>query len=250
MKMEKALGKFLEMWISNDEVVGILLTGSYAIKMSTENSDVDIRIIFEKDCETIKGLIEIDGFKFSYLGRSYDKTESRFKKEFVINCKFEANVIDLGIILFERDLRVSELKRLASYYQQSNFIIKQKNRNELKTNMYLLYNYKSYLNSISEESPFFIYTYMSFMKLSLRFYSEHLNFEQFTDLKIEKLFTNPSYRDKCGWNEFPDSKFVTFWQNCISIGNINKKNLSAMFDYLQNKIIQFNEKNYKMIRVD
>lgn len=245
--MEKALNKFLEKWRNNDNVIGILLTGSYAINMSHKNSDVDIRIILDKDCDTIKGLIEIDGFKFSYLARSYDKIENRMKSEFFINYKFEANVMRMGKILFEKNSILSELKQLATHYQQSPFLVKEKNRNKLKTDMYLLYNYKSYLLSTSEDSPYFIYTYMSFMKLSLKIYSEFLNFEQVTDLKTEKLFTNSLYKERCDWQEFPDNEFALLWQKHLSIENITKDNLSKMFNYLQNKIISFNEKNYKII---
>lgn len=131
--MEKALEKFLESWQNNTNVIGILLTGSYAVNMNHKNSDVDIRIIFDKDCDTVKGLIEIDGFKFSYLGRSYDKIENRIKKEFLINYKFEANVIRIGKVLLEKNSKVNELKQIATYYQQSAFLVKDKDRNKLKT---------------------------------------------------------------------------------------------------------------------
>jgi hypothetical protein len=243
--MEKALDKFLKIWRSNNNVTGILLTGSYAINMNHKTSDIDIRIIFEKDCDTIKGLLEIDGFKFSYIARSYEKTENRIKSEFAINYKFEANVIRISKILFEKDSKATKLKEFATNYQQSKFLVKKKDRNKLKTDIYLLYNYKSYLLSLNEDSPYFIYTYMSFIKLSLRIYSEFLNFEQVTDLKTEKLFTNSSYKEKCGWEEFPDSEFSSLWQNCIS--EITKENVLKTFYYLENKIIKFNEKNYKII---
>lgn len=248
--MEKALDKFLEKWRNNDDVIGILLTGSYAINMNHENSDVDIRIILDQDCDTIKGLIEIDGFKFSYLARSHDKIENRIKREFAINYKFEANVIRIGKILFQKNSIVSDLKQLAIHYQQSKFTLKEKDRNKLKTDMYLLYNYKSYLEALNEESPFFIYTYMAFMKLCLTFYSSFLNIELVTDLKVEKLLTNQLYREKCGWDEFPDKEFSNLWQSCITFKNINKNSLTTIFNYLQDKTIGFNEKNYKMIRYE
>lgn len=241
--MEKALDKFLKNWYNNKDVVGILLTGSHAIEMSHKSSDIDIRIFLSGDSKTTKGLIEIDGFKFSYLVRSHNIIESRFRKEFSMNNRFEATTISMGRIIFEKDGIVSELQKLANYYQKSDFIIRKIDDETLKSNIYLLYNYKSYLETLDEDSTYFIYTYMSFMKISLTFYSHFLNFEIVSDLKLEKLFTNDLFRDKCNWSKFPDQEFALLWQNCISIGKTNKYHLSKMFDFLQKKIIKFNTKN-------
>lgn len=242
--MEKALNQFLENWSSNKDVVGILLTGSHAINMNHKNSDVDIRIFLTEGFKTIKGLIEIDGFKFSYLVRSYNIIENRFKREFSMNSRFEATTISMGKIIFEKDGIISELKKLADYYHENNFIVKNIDDETLKSNIYLLYNYKSYLETLDENSPYFIYTYMSFMKISLNFYSHFLNFEIVSDLKVEKLFTNDLFREKCNWSNFPDEEFISLWQNCISPEKINKDHLSKMFNFLQDRIIKFNTKDH------
>lgn len=242
--MEKALDKFLESWRNNNDVVGILLTGSHAIDMNHKTSDVDIRIFLTEAFKTTKGLMEIDGFKISYLVRSYGIIENIFKKEFSINSRFEATTISMGKIIFEKDGILTELQKLARYYQGSDFIKRNIDDESLKSNIYLLYNYKSYLETLEEDSPYFVYTYMLFMKISLIFYSHFLNFEIVSDLKTEKLFTNDLFREKCNWNKFPDEEFILLWQNCISTGKINKYNLSRMFDFLQDKIVKFNIKNH------
>lgn len=242
--MEKALDKFLKKWRNNKDVAGILLTGSHAINMNHKSSDVDIRIFLTEDSKTTKGLIEIDGLKFSYLVRNYNIIENIFKREFSMNSRFEATTISMGKIIFEKDGIVSELKKLANYYQKNDFIKKDINDETLKSNIYLLYNYKNYLDTLDEDSPYFIYTYMSFMKISLNFYSYFLNFEIVSDLKIEKLLTNDLFRNRCNWSKFPDEEFVLLWQECISTGKINKDHLSKMFDFLQEKTIKFNIKNH------
>lgn len=242
--MEKALEKFLENWRNNKDVVGIILTGSHAINLNHKNSDVDIRIFLTEGFKTTKGLTEIDGFKFSYLVRSHNIIESRFKKEFSMNSRFEATTISMSKIIFEKDGIVSELKKLADYYQEKNFTVRNIDEETLKSNIYLLYNYKSYLETLNEDSPYFIYTYMLFMKISLNFYSHFLNFEIVSDLKTEKLFTNDLFRDKCNWSKFPDEEFVSLWQNSISPGKINRYHLSKMFDFLQERVVKFNIKNH------
>ena len=242
--MKEALDKFLESWRNNDDVVGILLTGSHAIDMNHKTSDVDIRIFLTEGFKTTKGLTEVDGFKISYLVRSHGIIENILKKEFSINSRFEATTISMGKIIFEKDAILTQLQKLAHYYQGTDFIKRNIDDESLKSHIYLLYNYKSYLENLEEDSPYFIYTYMLFMKISLNFYSHFLNFEIVSDLKTEKLFTNSLFRDKCNWSKFPDDEFVILWQHCISTGKINKHNLSKMFDFLQDKVIKFNIKNH------
>lgn len=242
--MKEALDKFLESWRNNNDVVGILLTGSHAIEMNHKTSDIDIRIFVIEGFKTTKGLTEIDGFKISYLVRSHNIIENILKREFSRNSRFEATTISMGKIIFEKDGILSELQKLAHHYQGSDFIERDIDDESLKSNIYLLYNYKSYLETLEEDSPYFTYTYMLFMKISLNFYSHFLNFEIVSDLKTEKLFTNDLFRDKCNWSKFPDEEFVILWQNCISTGKINKHNVSKMFDFLQDKVIKLNIKNH------
>lgn len=244
--MEKTLEKFIKYWKEKSYVVGILLTGSYAIDQQNESSDIDIRIFFEIGTKTVKGYIIIDGYKFSYLGRSYEKSKKIMDYEFSINNKLEVNTINIGKILYEKSNIIQDLKKIAQIYLLKKFTERKKSEEELKTMIYILFNYMNYMNSLKEDSPFFIYTYMLFMKLSLRYYSDILNFENVSDLKIEKLFTNAEYRTKCNWDDFPDTQFIMLWLNSINKAGINKKNLRTMFDYLKDRIYNFDEKKIEI----
>jgi len=46
---ESALRKFLEPWKEEDLVEAALLTGSYAVGLETERSDVDVYIVLSDD---------------------------------------------------------------------------------------------------------------------------------------------------------------------------------------------------------
>ena len=86
--MKEALEKFVDHWKKREEIEGILLSGSYAVGLENKNSDVDIRLVLNPNqTRGIKGLQDIDGFSFSYLGSTKNITTKSFNLNFFINSK-------------------------------------------------------------------------------------------------------------------------------------------------------------------
>ena len=246
-KMEEALNEFIEHWKSKRRVVGILLTGSYAVEQQNRNSDIDIRLIINNtNGKSIKGLTTINGYKFSYLGRSAESTKKKFSSDFLNYNKFEARIFTIGKILYDRKDEVRNLIETAKIYLNTPFITKKINKEELNTRMYTIYSYKTYLDSLDEASPYFAYTYFLFMKLILSFYSSYLGYEFFLDFKTEQILTNLNYRNIYIWETFPDQHFASLWNKNILQQNVNKKSVKSIFNYLQKKIVTVNENNFKM----
>ncbi len=46
---EKALHKFLELWVNRKDVIGVVLVGSYAVGNPSKHSDIDVHIILSND---------------------------------------------------------------------------------------------------------------------------------------------------------------------------------------------------------
>jgi predicted nucleotidyltransferase len=100
--------------LKKEDVNGILLTGSYATQTQTENSDIDIRIIFNNDIKhTIKGIKYIEGYKVSYFGENINMVKKRMSMDFSRNSRFEARLFTLGKILYDKNGCVEELVQYA-----------------------------------------------------------------------------------------------------------------------------------------
>lgn len=243
--MEEALKKFIEYWKSKKYVEGILLSGSYAVGLENENSDIDIRIIFNsKYKKSIKGLTVIDGYIFSYLGRSTNTTQKKIGIDFFNKNKFEARIFSIGIILYDKSKNTEKLVKIAKTYFGTPFIKKRIRDEEIKTNMYALYSSKIYLESLPENSSFFIYHYYNFLRQSIRFYSLFIGYEFFIDSKIEKILTDKMYRDTYSWEEFPDRNFIKIWIESLEFNNICKDSITLIYCYLENLIIKIDEKKF------
>ena len=245
--MEEALNEFIEYWKSKKYVIGILLTGSYAVGLQNENSDIDIRIIFNNTKKkTIKGLSIINGFKFSYLGSSINATTIKLNVDFLNYNKFEARIYSIGKILYTKNKGLESLITLAKIYLNTPFIKKKIEENDLKTKLYTLYSYKNHLLESDEKSPFFIYNYYIYMKFTLNTYSQFLGYEFFLDVKTENVLFNQKYRILYIWSDYPDPKFINLWKENLETKNVNKHSVQKINDYIEKKIEKINEDNFKI----
>ena len=243
--MENALKKFVDFWLLKKNVIGILLSGSYAVGLENKNSDIDIRIIFNNKCKkSIKGLNIIDGYKFSYLGRASDITEKRFCIDFFNNNKFEARIFSIGKILYDKDNSVKRLAEIAKAYVTTPFIKRKITREDINMNMYILYSRKINLESLPEGSPFFNYYYFSFLKQAISWYSNFLGYEFFIDSKTEKILTDDAYRKIYLWDKFPDQIFIQMWIESLNPNKLNKHSIISLYSYLEKKIIKIDEKKF------
>lgn len=241
--MEDVLTTFINHWKSKDYVIGILLTGSHALGLQNENSDIDIRIIFDTTQKaTLKGIKN----KISYFAESIDSVKKRMQQDYVRNMKFEARLFSIGKILYKKDDTIDELITIAHKFMNTPFRNIQHNRDAIILKTYSLsvnYNYLMH----NESSKLYIYNYMSFMRNVLHTYSWFMGYELFIDVKTDLILNNPNYRKTNLWQDYPDKTFIQIWIDCIE-GEYNNENVEKIFSYLQSKMIQIEGRDFEVIR--
>jgi predicted nucleotidyltransferase len=194
--MHKIFETIIEEWKSNESVIGILLTGSFAIGTYTESSDIDIRIVFDNSMNTtIKGVKRIKGYKVSYFGESVNGIKKRISHDYFRNLKFEARVFSIGKILYKQDEQIDEIVNLAKEYMVQAFKDIKKDNDTVLLRLYSLNVEYHYLSNISGDSALFLYNYMLFMRSAMNFYSWYLNYEHFIDIKTDSVLNNNEYPD-------------------------------------------------------
>lgn len=224
---------------------GILLTGSYATNTQTEASDIDIRLIFDNEStHTIKGIKYIDNYKVSYFGENSGMVKRRMSIDFSRNSRFEARLYTLGKNLYDRDGNVEELIQYAKIFMENEFQKKLIN-DDVILNMYSLHTGYEYISNLSTNHSFYTYNYISLLKAMLQTYSYILNYEMAIDIKLDKILSDSSYCEINQWREFPDHFFIELWIK--SITKIKKKNIEAIYNYLQSKTLIIEGKDFEAI---
>lgn len=81
-KYKKAIEKFINSIKEDNEIIGILVSGSYVIAELDKNSDVDIHLILDEKCDyRERGNTWIDGVEIEYFKNPPQQIRSYFEKE-------------------------------------------------------------------------------------------------------------------------------------------------------------------------
>lgn len=242
--MEKALEKFITHWKQQPNVRGILLTGSYAVGIQKEDSDVDIRLILKDDAPaSFKGLETIDGFSFSFIGRSKAVTLKKFNRQFFSHVKMEACIYNVGKILHDPFGDIAEIMKVAKVYVDTPLVAKEISEADLKLYMYSLHKKYSYIMSADPEDPFYVYNYMMYLKSALNRYADFINAEIMfeNDSKLSRFLTDERYLAAYGYEKFPDQDFMVLW-----LAGLKEKSTSCITEihsYLRKNLHNFNDDN-------
>lgn len=244
--MKEALQEFVEIWKEKEEVIGILLCGSYAVGLGKKHSDVDIRLLLNEDQDIqFKGLIEINGLSFSYLGRTKESVIKKFNTDYFNNSKIEARNFQKGKTLYDQNEEIKEIKKIAAHYFKTPFLNKQISEEERKDMMYSLLSRYEYLKVAGDTaSPYFQYNYMLFMRLALMYYTKILKIELDFDTKLERMLNDKEYIKAYEFEMFPDRVFINLWQE--SLKTRSKIALDDIFEYLKKMIYNIDQKNFMM----
>lgn len=240
--MEKALEKFIIYWKKQPNIRGILLTGSYAVGLQNEHSDVDIRLILAETVEkSFKGLKTIDGYCFSYMGRSKAETLQKFNHQFFSNVKMEARIYTIGKIIHDPHGDIAEIIKVARMYADTPLIQKEVSEEDRQLYMYSLQQKYEYLQHTTPKNPFYDYNYVLYLKNMLTFYAETLNAEMLygNDSKLIRFLTDEKYLKAYNFPSFPDEQFKNLWINALT--EKNNKNLHTIHNFLRENLYNFNK---------
>ncbi|WP_046743255.1 nucleotidyltransferase domain-containing protein [Kordia zhangzhouensis] len=240
--MEKALQKFISYWKQKDMVRGILLTGSYAVGIETKNSDVDIRLVLDDSTTgSFKGLETIEGFTFSFIGRSQSITLDKFNRQFFSHVKMEARIYHIGKAIYDPYGEVAFLQEIAKNYVETPLISKEVSETDCQLYMHSLYKKYEYIQNSNPKDPFYMYNYILYLEKAISYYAEKLNAEMIygNDSKLIRFLTDEKYIKTYGFPSFPDAKFKALW--LAALNKREKSQLESIHIFLRKHLHNFNE---------
>lgn len=213
--MKEYLADYVNRWKSNKNVIGILLSGSYATELYTKNSDIDLRIIYAKDEKhNYKGVDTIDDYKYSYITGTVDDYLRMMHNQFYRCSKFEARVFAVGKILYDKTGEIKALQDKASGVM--NLAFEDFSSDLLQLKKYMLTN--DFLSFTKKEvrDPLFKYYYFQFLDHAFKAYSFYLRFEVPVLEKLNRILFDATYRNKNNFEAFPDEQFLALWKEAIN----------------------------------
>ncbi|USG99179.1 nucleotidyltransferase domain-containing protein [Thermococcus argininiproducens] len=244
MNWQLALEKFLEEWKEKEFVEAALLTGSYAIGMETNYSDVDVYIILSDSVDwRERGNKVIDGVLIEYFVNPVKQIKHYFRKEFKENSRSTARIVAISRALFDKTGITEELKREALKYMEKPF--EKPDAVWVEIAKYSLWDMLDSLKDAKERNdPSFNHLYHLTLNNALHVYSKFLCIEAPPASKVYRLFTDEKFRKAYMFESFPDEKFVTLFLNAMQKEKL--ETLEKLVIYVFEKMGGFNIDGWRL----
>ncbi len=241
---KRALEKFIGEWREKDFVEAALLTGSYAIGLQTERSDVDIYIILSDDVDwRERGNAVVDGFLIEYFANPVRAIRSYFEEELSRNSRSTARIIAIGEVLFDKSGMTKSLKEEAEKYLVKPFPKPGVEKIELAK--YFLWDALHSLKD-AEEKGDSSHAYLCYLALNraLEVYLKFLGVEIPPASNVYRLFSDETFRRAYIYPDFPDEEFVSLFLR--SMEDAKTENAEALISHVLERMGGFSIDGWRL----
>lgn len=225
-RFRSTLQKFIEenKYLTNDNVLGIVVYGSSTTGFFHDLSDIDVHIIMNNIVkEFIRGAVMIDGFKIEYFEKPlYDLYESA-ENDFYMQKNALVPIIGYGEILFDRYGYIEKLQNyVLEIYKKP---LPPLELNDAKEMAVIIGNRLSKLKIMAKVRRFdFDYQYHLLIEKIRKFYSRLCGCPDIPVTKAYKIYTDDDYREAFCHGKVPEEDFITLYFEAIGCqGDIEEK---------------------------
>lgn len=239
-----ALSKFLGDWQKRKEILGAIVTGSYAIGVVTKYSDIDVHIILSDDVNwTERGNKIVDGFLIEYFANPIRNLKKSLEEDYKNRTKHDARMFTIGKIMFDKTGVARRLKENAKREMIRSF--KKPNNFRAELAKYRLWDQLDNLKDLNyHKSSNFKFLYYLHLDKILSSYAEFLGKEVVNPAKLEKWLFSAEFRKKYNIPKFPDKKFVELFGICLRVESFTQ--IKKLTEYVLEKMGGFNIDGWKL----
>lgn len=233
MKWEEKLNKFLEDFEYKNDIVGILVCGSYITGNPSFHSDLDVHIILNKNVDyRERGNRIIDGLLIEYFANPAKQIRKYFNEDYKNIRPMSQTQFITGKILLDKIGEVLKLKNEAKEMLKKNYSDINTNINEL--NKYGIWDMLDDLqDSLENHCEDFDFIYYCNLDKLLSLYMKQIKFP-YNKKTILGNITSEIVRNKYLLEELPDKEISEIIKNCIVISD--KKERMNNYELLTNKL--------------
>ncbi len=240
----KAVDEFLKDWLDRPEVVGAVLTGSYAAGTETAHSDVDVHILLADSVKwRERGNKRIHGHLIEYFANSAAEHRRYFRDDFRDGEHVDARMFAIGRILFDKTGAVSRL--VAAARRQLKKKPGPVSKRWLELSKYGMWDQLENLRDLHRsDSPGFGYLYVRHVASVIRIYARFLRAETGAPDKLYLYFSDTAYRKGQRLPAFPDARFSRMAKLCLEVQDFAEA--EKLTRYVLEKMGGFNMDGWKL----
>ncbi|MDD3821523.1 MAG: hypothetical protein ACOXZW_01720 [Bacilli bacterium] len=244
---EQAVKKFLKKYSHNKNILGAMLIGSYAVNNYKVNSDIDLQLITSDDVKSERGIVVIDNYLIDYYINTLDQLVKMMERDYDNGEITRANAFKGGRILFGNSSAMAELKERAETYLTKE--LRPLSKVELSTKKYNLWRTYIYLFDNHDNHLFsYYFIYYNLLRDIMILYYEYYQIPRVDILKLEKIYTDKTYRERYNITKMPSQEYIKLFLNCLTNASIKimNDNITKLYDLVQAETGGFKIENFKV----
>lgn len=209
-------------YLNNEHCLGAFVYGSSLTGFNTENSDIDMHIIFddENPNHLIRGNKMIEGTRIEYFEKPIGDIYLGIENGYLNQNNVCYTLFGKGSIVFEKDSRLKALQQYAiNRFSTSMPTLSEEDSREqvsiINNRMEKLEKYAA------SDDPKFDHLYHLVMEKIRKFYHRHIGISKIQTSKVYRIYTDEEYRKSMN-KENPDTQFVNMYLELITTNCVDR----------------------------
>ena len=248
MTIEDKISSFIKDmgYLNNEHVLGVFFYGSYLTGLNTENSDIDLHIIFDNEDPNhlVRGNKIIDKTRIEYFEKPLDDIYQTINEDYVNQNNATLTIFGTSKIVYAKD---NQLKKLQEYVinKFSNPLSPLSN-DEAREYVSILNNRMEKLENYAKtDNPYFEHLYHLTIDKIRRFYHKLMGIPRIETSKGFKIYTDLKYRNAFCINKIPEKSFIEMYFKLItdtSSDKVKKYNLlNKLYEFTKRDVVLEND---------
>ena len=243
---QKVLDEFLAPWFEHPNVEGALLTGSNAVGLQDERSDVDVCIIFNDDSRHWgRGNVQKGEFLIEYAFYTLTALKKMQMQDFTQRKRIRTRMLAIGKILFDKHGVLTKLKAEAG--EKLKEPMPTISEFDLEVRKYNLWDQLDNLKSLeANNSPGYTYAYFASLQNLIETYAMYLQIELPRPGRMWQFANDASFREKYSIQDFPDKMFIDQFSEAVA--QPSTVLLESLTRHVHNKTGGFDVDGWSLLR--
>lgn len=230
-------------YMENEHVLGILFYGSYLTGFYSQNSDIDLHIIFDNEDlnHLIRGNKIVDGTRIEYFEKPINDIYLTVDDDYQNQNNASLSIFGKSKIIYERD---NQMKNLQQYvlHKFSNQL-PPLSEEAAKEQVSIINNRMEKLQKYAyTDNPYFEHLYHLTIDKIRRFYHNLNGLPRIETSKGFRLYTDEKYRNSFCIHQIPEEEFIKMHFEAIS----NNKASKIEKYQLLNRIYEYTKRNVSL----
>ena len=196
MSIEDKISSFIKDmgYLNNEHVLGVFFYGSYLTGLNTDNSDIDLHIIFdnEEPDHLIRGNKVVDGTRIEYFEKPIDDIYQTVNEDYINQNNATLTIFGTSKIIYAKD---TQLKQLQEYViNKFSNPLPPLSDDEAKEQVSILNNRMEKLEKYAEtNNPYFEHLYHLTIDKIRRFYHNLMGISRIETSKGFRIYNDEKY---------------------------------------------------------